>query len=94
MVGALYLAGYFQISVAWLITPIILLVMRDQWKKEKKLKSSFAQAAALANEKDVIMARITDLPAWVYFPDVERVEWVNKVWKKLYVDLINSSKYL
>lgn len=25
------------------------------------------------------MAQLKDLPAWVQFPDTERVEWLNKV---------------
>ena len=31
----------------------------------------------------VVAARVSELPAWVFFPDVERVEWVNR-WKKNY----------
>lgn len=27
----------------------------------------------------VILAQLQDLPAWVQFPDTERVEWLNKV---------------
>lgn len=30
-------------------------------------------------EREVIMAQLQDLPAWVQFPDTERVEWINKV---------------
>ena len=26
----------------------------------------------------VVEARFKELPAWVFFPDVERVEWVNR----------------
>ena len=26
----------------------------------------------------VVEARVAELPAWVFFPDVERVEWVNR----------------
>ena len=35
----------------------------------------------------VVSARVSELPAWVFFPDVERVEWLNrwelrlKVWE-------------
>lgn len=30
------------------------------------------------------MAQLQDLPAWVQFPDTERVEWMNKVRTFLY----------
>lgn len=65
VVGAIYLVGYMGWSVAWLITPIILAVTRDQWQKNSELKRNIAKAIATSNEKDVILARIDDLPAWV-----------------------------
>lgn len=64
-VSVIYLLGYFNISPAWLIGPLVLSVMRDKWKKEKELKRNVAKASALTNEKDVILARIDELPAWV-----------------------------
>lgn len=64
-VAVVYLLGYFNISPAWLIGPVILSVLREEWGKEKELKRNIAKAAALSNEKDVILARVDDLPAWV-----------------------------
>ena len=64
-VAAVYLLGYFEFSVAWLIGPIIFSVIRQEWRKEKDLKRNIAKAAALCNEKDVILARVDDLPSWV-----------------------------
>lgn len=66
-VGVIYLIGYYNISPAWLIGPLVLSVMRDQWKKESELKRNVAKASALTNEKDVILARIDELPAWVSY---------------------------
>lgn len=63
--GIVYFAGYMQWSVAWFIGPLVLLVMRDQWKKVSDRKRTIAKAAALASEKDVVLARLDDLPAWV-----------------------------
>lgn len=79
VVGAIYLVGYMNWSVAWLITPVILAVTREYWRKTSDLRREIAKASAVANEKDVILARINDLPAWVYFPDIERCEWINRV---------------
>jgi uncharacterized membrane protein (Fun14 family) len=64
-VAVVYLMGYFELSVAWLIGPVILSVIRDEWKKEKELRRNVAKAAALCNEKEVILARVDDLPSWV-----------------------------
>jgi len=79
IVGSIYLVGYMGWSVAWLIAPVILSVARDQLAKTSEKKRDIAKASAMASEKDVILARIDELPAWVYFPDVERAEWLNKV---------------
>ncbi|CAG9107919.1 unnamed protein product [Plutella xylostella] len=79
IVGAVYLVGYMQWSVAWLITPVILSVLRDQWRKESEYRRELAKAAASTSEKDVVLARLSDLPAWVFFPDVERAEWLNRI---------------
>lgn len=79
IVGSIYLVGYMGWSVAWLIAPVILSVAREQLGKTSEKKRDIAKASALASEKDVILARIDELPAWVYFPDVERAEWLNKV---------------
>jgi len=83
IVGSIYLVGYMGWSVAWLIAPVILSVARDQLAKTSEKKRDIAKASALASEKDVILARIDELPAWVYFPDVERCEWLNKVTKHI-----------
>ncbi|XP_073945230.1 extended synaptotagmin-like protein 2 isoform X3 [Choristoneura fumiferana] len=79
MVGAVYLVGYMQWSVAWLIGPVVLSVLRDQWRKDSEYRRNLAKTTAVSSEKDVILARIDDLPAWVFFPDVERAEWLNRI---------------
>ncbi|XP_053697530.1 extended synaptotagmin-2 isoform X2 [Sabethes cyaneus] len=83
-VGIIYFVGYMGWSVAWLITPVILSVARDQWRTKTETRRNVAKASALANDKEVILARLGDLPAWVFFPDVERCEWLNKVLKQVW----------
>ncbi|XP_065356161.1 extended synaptotagmin-2 isoform X2 [Calliphora vicina] len=84
IVGTIYAVGYMGWSVAWLIAPVILSVARDRFRKTTEHKRNIAKASAMASEKEVILARIDELPAWVYFPDVERCEWVNKILKQLW----------
>jgi hypothetical protein len=43
----------------------VLFVIRDQWKTTSDRRRTIAKAAALASEKDVVLARLDDLPAWV-----------------------------
>ncbi|GLV41434.1 Extended synaptotagmin-like protein 2 [Carabus blaptoides fortunei] len=71
-VGIVYFVGYMHWSVAWFICPVVLLAIRDQWREEHELKRNIAKATAMSTEKEVILARVDDLPAWVFFPDVER----------------------
>lgn len=65
IVGSIYLVGYMGWSVAWLIAPVIFSVARDELRKTTEHKRSIAKASAMASEKDVILARIDELPAWV-----------------------------
>ncbi|XP_058821866.1 extended synaptotagmin-2 isoform X3 [Topomyia yanbarensis] len=83
-VGIIYCVGYMGWSVAWLITPVILSVARDQWRRKNEIRRNVAKASALASDKDVILARLGDLPAWVFFPDVERCEWLNRILKQVW----------
>lgn len=67
IVGAIYFVGYMGWSMAWLITPIMFSVTREQWKKSSQLKRDISILSAITNEREVILAKITDLPAWVNF---------------------------
>ena len=81
-----YLLGYFDYSVAWLVTPLVLSVVRDEWKKDKRNRLAAAREAALSNEQAMVEARLNmeELPSWVFFPDKERAEWLNNIIKRLW----------
>lgn len=82
----IYLVGYYNFSVAWLITPLVLSVLRAQWKSERNHKLMAAREAALTDERQMIESRIRveDLPSWVFFPDKERAEWINSIIQQLW----------
>lgn len=70
LINAVYLVGYYNwISVAWLITPMILIETHNYWRETYKVNSKFlrkiARESAATNEKDVLLANIKDLPSWV-----------------------------
>lgn len=67
IVGSIYFVGYMGWSVAWLIAPVILSVARDRFRKSTEHKRNIAKASAMASEKEVILARIDELPAWVSY---------------------------
>uniref|UniRef100_A0A9J8CJJ1 Extended synaptotagmin-like protein 1a n=1 Tax=Cyprinus carpio carpio TaxID=630221 RepID=A0A9J8CJJ1_CYPCA len=89
-VGALlpvYLAGYFGFSISLVLLGLLVYM---GWKHSRDGKRARLQSAMyfLENEQDVTTTRVfrskRELPAWVNFPDVEKVEWMNKVLNSLF----------
>uniref|UniRef100_A0A3Q3WI43 Uncharacterized protein n=1 Tax=Mola mola TaxID=94237 RepID=A0A3Q3WI43_MOLML len=77
-----YLAGYYGLS----ITVVLLgLMVYTGWKHSRRDKTMRLKSAMYLqeNEKEFITRSVfrarRDLPPWVNFPDVEKVEWLNKI---------------
>uniref|UniRef100_A0A158P928 C2 domain-containing protein n=1 Tax=Angiostrongylus cantonensis TaxID=6313 RepID=A0A158P928_ANGCA len=72
-----FLLGALGFSFIWIGLIVVLNVTKSYlWKKrERRL---LALRATATREREVVMAQLQDLPAWVQFPDTERVEWLNK----------------
>uniref|UniRef100_A0A8D3C1T5 Extended synaptotagmin-like protein 1b n=1 Tax=Scophthalmus maximus TaxID=52904 RepID=A0A8D3C1T5_SCOMX len=97
-----YLAGYYRVSTSLLVCGMM---VYTGWKHAREAKEARLRSAMelLDNEQEYASmkgSRIKrDLPAWVNFPDVEKVEWLNKqVWpfvgqylEKLLVETIAPS---
>lgn len=77
--GVIWGCGYMNINLAWLLCPIIVFVWKSERQKDQQLRAITAQASVLANEKELIGKRMDELPSWVYFPDFDRAEWLNRV---------------
>ncbi|GIY33348.1 extended synaptotagmin-2 [Caerostris darwini] len=58
-------------------------MLKSNYLTERDVGLSIDRSVAL-DEKGCILARLTDLPSWVFFPETERVEWVNKILKQLW----------
>lgn len=84
VVGIVYFVGYMNWSVAWLLCPLLLSVLRDQYRSQHDIRRAVAKTSATSSDKEVILARLNDLPAWVFFPDVERCEWLNRILKQVW----------
>lgn len=74
--GSLYLMGWLNLSPAWLLIGVGSYVAQKNYIEQKRIRSGITSAD---QEKASILATIEDLPAWVFFPDTERAEWVNKI---------------
>ncbi|NXX38563.1 ESYT3 protein, partial [Tricholaema leucomelas] len=78
--GPVYLAGYLGLSGSWVLLGLALWLCwghNRRWKRDR-LAAAFA---LLEDEREAVCQGLAarHLPAWVHFPDVERVEWLNKV---------------
>uniref|UniRef100_A0A8C7E522 SMP-LTD domain-containing protein n=1 Tax=Naja naja TaxID=35670 RepID=A0A8C7E522_NAJNA len=75
-----YLAGYLGLSTIWVLIGLFFWMW---WRRNRRQKQSRLLAAfgLVEDEKQAISQGIAlqQLPAWVHFPDVERVEWLNKI---------------
>lgn len=89
--GIIWGWGYFNYSIAWLIAPIAFSVWKAERKKDNELRTITAQASVLAKEKELIVERMNELPSWVYFPDFDRAEWLNRVWITVFLMLYYKS---
>lgn len=67
-----YSIGYYKFSVAWIVVPLSV-----------NLLFKIATRSSEAEEEEELEHKpinsVADLPRWVYFPDSDRAEWLNKL---------------
>uniref|UniRef100_A0A8C0A3F2 Extended synaptotagmin-3 n=1 Tax=Bos mutus grunniens TaxID=30521 RepID=A0A8C0A3F2_BOSMU len=91
-----YLAGYLGLSITWLLLGVLLWMW---WRRNRRGKLGRLAAAFefLDNERQFISRELLGqhLPAWIHFPDVERVEWANKIISQIwpYLSMIMENKF-
>uniref|UniRef100_A0AAZ3R7Y5 Extended synaptotagmin-like protein 1a n=1 Tax=Oncorhynchus tshawytscha TaxID=74940 RepID=A0AAZ3R7Y5_ONCTS len=77
-----YLAGYFGFSITLVLFGLMVYMGWTHSRNEKVMRLRSAMYV-LENERAYATARAfrskRELPPWVNFPDVEKVEWMNKV---------------
>uniref|UniRef100_A0A3Q3GB70 Extended synaptotagmin-2-B-like n=1 Tax=Labrus bergylta TaxID=56723 RepID=A0A3Q3GB70_9LABR len=81
----IYVLGYFEFSFSWVL---IGLAMLFYWRKNHGTKDYRINRALafLDHEEKVVRQSVptAELPPWVHYPDVERVEWLNKTVKQMW----------
>ncbi|XP_053984872.1 extended synaptotagmin-1 isoform X1 [Hylaeus volcanicus] len=92
--GIIWGWGYLNLSIGWLIAPIALAAWKSERRKDNELKTITAQASVMAKEKELVMSRLDELPSWVYFPDFDRAEWLNKVLYKVWPSINHFAREL
>ncbi|XP_052329582.1 extended synaptotagmin-1-like isoform X21 [Oncorhynchus keta] len=82
-----YLAGYYRVSASFLVFGFM---VYTGWRHSREAKEARLRSAIhhYDNEKQYTSMNIfrskKDLPAWVNFPDVEKVEWLNKILQQVW----------
>ena len=67
--GTGYLTRYFQFSISWFTTPLIVMFFQKLWKFERNAEEKIVHHS---NERNFITNQFKDeeLPSWVVFPDM------------------------
>ncbi|EDO32931.1 predicted protein [Nematostella vectensis] len=73
----IWFMGWMGLSYVWVLCGLLVFTM---WKLNQEDKSKRrAKLQEVMKTDSEIVAKMDDLPAWVFFPDVERAEWLNKM---------------
>ncbi|XP_070842573.1 extended synaptotagmin-2-A isoform X1 [Chaetodon trifascialis] len=85
LIFPIYALGYFEFSFSWLLIGLVIFFWWRRNTGGKHSRLSRALAFFEQEERSVKQNLTTsDLPPWVHFPDVERVEWLNKTVKQMW----------
>ncbi|XP_037537331.1 extended synaptotagmin-2 [Nematolebias whitei] len=81
----IYMMGYFEFSFSWVLIGLAALFY---WRKNYSSKDyKINRALAYLEHEDKVAkqsVQTAELPPWVHYPDVERVEWLNKTVKQMW----------
>ncbi|XP_020791325.1 extended synaptotagmin-2 [Boleophthalmus pectinirostris] len=84
LIFPIYALGYLEFSFSWLLIGLVIFfwwrrIIGRKYNRLHRALSFFEQ-----EERGVKSLTTSDLPSWVHFPDVERVEWINKTVKQMW----------
>nr|XP_020468091.1 extended synaptotagmin-2-like isoform X2 [Monopterus albus] len=81
----IYILGYLEFSFSWVLIGLAMLFYwrRNHGSKDYKINRALA---FLEHEDKAVKQSMspTEMPPWVHYPDVERVEWLNKTVKQMW----------
>ncbi|XP_031439821.1 extended synaptotagmin-2 isoform X2 [Clupea harengus] len=85
LIFPIYVLGYFEFSFSWLLIGLAVFFF---WRKNAGSKNSrLSRALSFFDQEERSFKQSlvsSELPSWVHFPDVERVEWLNKTVKQMW----------
>ncbi|CAF0788896.1 unnamed protein product [Rotaria sp. Silwood1] len=81
LVFFVWLLGYFHFSISWILLAVFIYLFRKRQRTQSLLRHKMLNEIN-KNEEQYIKARLDELPSWVFFPDIERAEWMNRIIKQ------------
>ncbi|KAI4891450.1 hypothetical protein NFI96_025139 [Prochilodus magdalenae] len=85
LVFPIYVLGYLEFSFSWILIGLAVLfwLKRNQSTRFPKVNRALA---FFEHEAQFVRQSLptSELPPWVHFPDVERVEWLNKTVQQMW----------
>uniref|UniRef100_A0A673Y132 Extended synaptotagmin 2 n=1 Tax=Salmo trutta TaxID=8032 RepID=A0A673Y132_SALTR len=84
LIFPIYVLGYFEFSFSWLLIGLVIFFW---WRRNTGGKNTrLYRALAFFEQETTVKQSLTTshLPSWVNFPDVERVEWLNKTVRQMW----------
>ncbi|XP_041927283.1 extended synaptotagmin-2 isoform X2 [Alosa sapidissima] len=85
LIFPIYVVGYLELSFSWVLIGLALLFW---WRRTHGHRNTHInRALAFFEHKEKAVRQSlpsSELPPWVHFPDVERVEWLNKTVKQMW----------
>lgn len=85
LIFPIYLLGYLEFSFSWVLIGLGLVFWLKRNQGSRFARVNQAMAFLEQEERAVRQTiRSSELPPWVHFPDVERVEWLNKTVQQMW----------
>lgn len=85
LIFPIYVLGYLEFSFSWVLIGLAALFWLKRNRGERFARANQALAFLEQEERAVRQSlQSSELPPWVHFPDVERVEWLNKTVQQMW----------
>ncbi|XP_067937410.1 extended synaptotagmin-2-A-like [Watersipora subatra] len=81
-----WLVSWWNLSLVGVVFICCIYSWKVTYEKVVKLQKEKTKHF-FKNEKHAIQEILEDIPKWVFFPDIERVEWINKIALQLWPDV-------
>ncbi|XP_076824018.1 extended synaptotagmin-2-like isoform X4 [Clavelina lepadiformis] len=88
--AGIYFLGYFKFSLLWVFCGVCTLLYLTFQREKRKATSEVIKQNSddpkkfMETVKEVYRINGQHLPSWLYYPDVEKAEWLNKIIDQLW----------